>query len=111
VPQSQTITGYIDTAVTISLDGSLYVSGGKYGTIMLWGLDESKHLYSPNSNDGSIPLYSPPTSSIFKVPGDYKAIGAMANILERISRDSSTRRNTTTLLQERQPRNGASVWR
>lgn len=37
--------GYINT-VTISPDGSLCASAGRDGKIMLWDLNESKHLYS-----------------------------------------------------------------
>ncbi|EPX70722.1 ribosome-associated signaling scaffold [Schizosaccharomyces osmophilus] len=38
-------TGYV-SAVTISPDGSLCASGGRDGTLMLWDLNESTHLYS-----------------------------------------------------------------
>lgn len=37
--------GYVNT-VTISPDGSLCASGGKDGQVMLWDLNEAKHLYS-----------------------------------------------------------------
>jgi guanine nucleotide-binding protein subunit beta-2-like 1 protein len=37
--------GYVNT-VTISPDGSLCASAGKDGQVMLWDLNESKHLYS-----------------------------------------------------------------
>ncbi|KAI8579101.1 hypothetical protein K450DRAFT_243862 [Umbelopsis ramanniana AG] len=43
-------TGYI-TSVTISPDGSLCSSGGKDGIVMLWDLNESKHLYSLEAGD------------------------------------------------------------
>jgi guanine nucleotide-binding protein subunit beta-2-like 1 protein len=43
-------SGYINT-VTISPDGSLCASGGKDGTVMLWDLNESKHLYSLTAGD------------------------------------------------------------
>ena len=43
-------TGYINT-VTISPDGSLFASGGKDGTTMLWDLNEGKHLYSLDAHD------------------------------------------------------------
>ncbi|KAI9271482.1 guanine nucleotide-binding protein subunit beta-2-like 1 [Phascolomyces articulosus] len=42
--------GYINT-VTISPDGSLCASAGKDGVVMLWDLNESKHLYSLEAND------------------------------------------------------------
>ncbi|KAI8381231.1 guanine nucleotide-binding protein subunit beta-2-like 1 [Radiomyces spectabilis] len=41
--------GYINT-VAISPDGSLCASGGKDGVIMLWDMNESKHLYSLEAN-------------------------------------------------------------
>ncbi|CAO3647559.1 unnamed protein product [Mucor hiemalis] len=37
--------GYVNT-VTISPDGSLCASAGKDGSVMLWDLNEAKHLYS-----------------------------------------------------------------
>lgn len=37
--------GYVNT-VGISPDGTLCASGGKDGTVMLWDLNEPKHLYS-----------------------------------------------------------------
>jgi guanine nucleotide-binding protein subunit beta-2-like 1 protein len=43
-------TGYINT-VTISPDGSLCASGGKDGVVMLWDLNEGKHLYSLEAGD------------------------------------------------------------
>ncbi|KAG5438232.1 hypothetical protein PCANB_003083 [Pneumocystis canis] len=43
-------TGFINT-VTVSPDGSLCASGGKDGTVMLWDLNESKHLYSLEAGD------------------------------------------------------------
>jgi len=43
-------TGYVNT-VTVSPDGSLCASGGKEGTIMLWDLNEGKHLYSLEASD------------------------------------------------------------
>jgi len=43
-------TGYINT-VTISPDGSLAASGGKDGIVMLWDLNEGKHLYSLEAGD------------------------------------------------------------
>ncbi|KAJ1970995.1 cross-pathway control WD-repeat protein cpc2 [Dimargaris xerosporica] len=43
-------TGYINT-VTISPDGSLCASGGKDGIVMLWDLNDGKHLYSLEAND------------------------------------------------------------
>ncbi|KAG5513420.1 hypothetical protein PMAC_001484 [Pneumocystis sp. 'macacae'] len=43
-------TGYINT-VTVSPDGSLCASGGKDSTVMLWDLNESKHLYSLDAGD------------------------------------------------------------
>lgn len=43
-------TGYVNT-VTISPDGSLCASAGKPGTIMLWELNEGKHLYSLEAHD------------------------------------------------------------
>jgi len=43
-------TGYINT-VTVSPDGSLCASGGKDGIVMLWDLNEGKHLYSLEAGD------------------------------------------------------------
>lgn len=43
-------TGYVNT-VAISPDGSLCASGGKDGMIMLWDLNEDKHLYSLEGNE------------------------------------------------------------
>jgi len=43
-------TGYINN-ITISPDGSLCASGGKDGTVMLWDLNEEKHLYSLDGGD------------------------------------------------------------
>jgi len=43
-------TGYVNT-VTVSPDGSLCASGGKEGTVMLWDLNEGKHLYSLDASD------------------------------------------------------------
>jgi len=43
-------TGYLNT-VTVSPDGSLCASGGKEGTVMLWDLNEGKHLYSLDGGD------------------------------------------------------------
>ncbi|CAO3675174.1 unnamed protein product [Umbelopsis vinacea] len=43
-------TGYINT-VTVSPDGSLCASGGKDGIVMLWDLNDSKHLYSLEAGD------------------------------------------------------------
>jgi guanine nucleotide-binding protein subunit beta-2-like 1 protein len=43
-------TGYINT-VTVSPDGSLCASGGKDGIVMLWDLNEGKHLYSLDAGD------------------------------------------------------------
>ncbi|ORX92307.1 WD40 repeat-like protein [Basidiobolus meristosporus CBS 931.73] len=43
-------TGYVNT-VTISPDGSLCASGGKDGVVMLWDLNEGKHLYSLEAGD------------------------------------------------------------
>ncbi|KAF7731802.1 cross-pathway control WD-repeat protein cpc2 [Apophysomyces ossiformis] len=42
--------GYVST-VTISPDGSLCASAGKDGVVMLWDLNESKHLYSLEAGD------------------------------------------------------------
>jgi guanine nucleotide-binding protein subunit beta-2-like 1 protein len=42
--------GYVN-CLTVSPDGSLCASGGKDGMIMLWDLQEGKHLYSLNAND------------------------------------------------------------
>jgi guanine nucleotide-binding protein subunit beta-2-like 1 protein len=42
-------TGYVNTC-TISPDGSLCASGGRDGTVMLWDLNQSQHLYSLNAN-------------------------------------------------------------
>ncbi|KAL7753550.1 cross-pathway control WD-repeat protein cpc2 [Sorochytrium milnesiophthora] len=42
--------GYINT-ITVSPDGSLCASGGKDGEVMLWDLNESKHLYSLTAGD------------------------------------------------------------
>lgn len=42
--------GYIN-CLTVSPDGSLCASGGKDGVVMLWDLQEEKHLYSLESND------------------------------------------------------------
>ncbi|KAJ3367405.1 Guanine nucleotide-binding protein subunit beta-2-like 1 [Kappamyces sp. JEL0680] len=42
--------GYVST-ITISPDGSLCASGGKDGVIMLWDLNEDKHLYSLEAGD------------------------------------------------------------
>jgi guanine nucleotide-binding protein subunit beta-2-like 1 protein len=43
-------TGYVNT-VTVSPDGSLCASGGKDGVVMLWDLNEGKHLYSLEGGD------------------------------------------------------------
>ena len=43
-------TGYVNT-VTVSPDGSLCASGGKDGIVMLWDLNEAKHLYSLEAGD------------------------------------------------------------
>jgi len=43
-------TGYINS-VTISPDGSLCSSAGKDGVVMLWDLNEGKHLYSLEAGD------------------------------------------------------------
>merc|ERR1719240_1707983 len=42
-------TGCLYT-VTISPDGSLCASGGKDGTVMLWDVNDGKHLYSLDAN-------------------------------------------------------------
>ncbi|ODQ68450.1 WD40 repeat-like protein [Nadsonia fulvescens var. elongata DSM 6958] len=42
--------GYVSD-ITISPDGSLCASGGKDGSIILWDLNSSKHLYSLPSGD------------------------------------------------------------
>lgn len=41
---------YVNT-VALSPDGSLCASGGKDGTVMLWDLNEPKHLYSLEAGD------------------------------------------------------------
>ncbi|KAK9721191.1 cross-pathway control WD-repeat protein cpc2 [Basidiobolus ranarum] len=43
-------TGYINT-VTISPDGSLCATAGKDGVVMLWDLNDGKHLYSLEAGD------------------------------------------------------------
>ncbi|ORX91219.1 WD40 repeat-like protein [Basidiobolus meristosporus CBS 931.73] len=43
-------TGYVNT-VTISPDGSLCATAGKDGVVMLWDLNEGKHLYSLEAGD------------------------------------------------------------
>lgn len=43
-------TGYVNT-VAISPDGTLCASGGKDGIVMLWDLNEPKHLYSLEAGD------------------------------------------------------------
>ena len=43
-------TGYLNT-VTVSPDGSLCASGGKDSVLMLWDLNEGKHLYSLDAGD------------------------------------------------------------
>lgn len=43
-------TGYINT-VTVSPDGSLCASGGKDGVVMLWDLNEGRHLSSLEAGD------------------------------------------------------------
>ncbi|KAK9765962.1 cross-pathway control WD-repeat protein cpc2 [Basidiobolus ranarum] len=43
-------TGYVNT-LTISPDGSLCATGGKDGVVMLWDLNDGKHLYSLEAND------------------------------------------------------------
>ncbi|KAI9316844.1 guanine nucleotide-binding protein subunit beta-like protein [Dichotomocladium elegans] len=42
--------GYVST-VTVSPDGSLCASAGKDGVVMLWDLNDSKHLYSLQADD------------------------------------------------------------
>jgi len=42
--------GYLNT-ITVAPDGSLCASGGREGTIMLWDLNEGKHLYSLEAGD------------------------------------------------------------
>ncbi|KAI7873979.1 guanine nucleotide-binding protein subunit beta-2-like 1 [Lichtheimia hyalospora FSU 10163] len=42
--------GYVNT-VTVSPDGSLCASAGKDGVVMLWDLNDSKHLYSLEAGD------------------------------------------------------------
>jgi guanine nucleotide-binding protein subunit beta-2-like 1 protein len=42
--------GYLN-AITVAPDGSLCASGGREGTIMLWDLNEGKHLYSLEAGD------------------------------------------------------------
>ncbi|CDH52094.1 guanine nucleotide-binding protein subunit beta-2-like 1 [Lichtheimia corymbifera JMRC:FSU:9682] len=42
--------GYVN-AVTVSPDGSLCASAGKDGQVILWDLNENKHLYSLDAND------------------------------------------------------------
>ncbi|ORX88588.1 WD40 repeat-like protein [Basidiobolus meristosporus CBS 931.73] len=43
-------TGYVNT-LTISPDGSLCATGGKDGVVMLWDLNDGKHLYSLEAGD------------------------------------------------------------
>jgi guanine nucleotide-binding protein subunit beta-2-like 1 protein len=43
-------TGYINS-VSVSPDGSLCASGGKDGIVMLWDLNDGKHLYSLEAGD------------------------------------------------------------
>jgi len=43
-------SGYLNT-VTVSPDGSLCASGGKDGHVMLWDLNEGKHLYTLEAGD------------------------------------------------------------
>jgi guanine nucleotide-binding protein subunit beta-2-like 1 protein len=43
-------TGYIN-CVSVSPDGSLCASGGKDGIVMLWDLNDGKHLYSLEAGD------------------------------------------------------------
>ena len=51
--------GYIQS-ITISPDGSLCASGGKDSVIMLWDLQEAKHLYSLDSKETVVCLtFSP----------------------------------------------------
>ncbi len=42
--------GYVNT-VGVSPDGTLCASGGKDGTVMLWDLNDPKHLYSLEAGD------------------------------------------------------------
>jgi len=43
-------SGYVN-AVTVSPDGSLCASGGKDNHVMLWDLNEGKHLYTLNTDN------------------------------------------------------------
>jgi len=43
-------TGFVN-AVTVSPDGSLCASGGKDNRVMLWDLNEGKHLYTLTTDD------------------------------------------------------------
>jgi len=66
-------SGYLNT-VTVSPDGSLCASGGKDGHIMLWDLNEGKHLYTLEGGDE--------TNSLVFSPNRYWLCAAVGPVIK-----------------------------